>query len=254
MNRTIRRLGSIGVILALGVASVIVWQPSAPAEAAEPNVLDCSNWRYGPDDEPAALPGEYDRDDYRWTSLRDPALVDSPHNLCGQKGIAVDLAWGLTQGNAEVTIAILDSGIRWRNVDYMSDLADKVQINLGEAQPDCYPAVPDGDCNGDGVFNIDDFGAIPDLNGNGIVDPEDLLLNPDYSDGNDDDGNGYVDDIAGWDFLYGDNNPFDTVDHGHGSGQADDSVANANDSRDVGTCPQCQFLPVRVGDSFIADG
>src|SRR5699024_5234792 len=100
-------------------------------DAAAPEVLDCENWRYGPDDEPDTLPAEYDRDDYRWTSRRAPALADSPHNLCGQKGIAVDLAWGVTRGNIDVTIAILDSGIRWRNVDYMSDLADKVRINLG---------------------------------------------------------------------------------------------------------------------------
>ena len=30
-------------------------------------------------------------------SLRDPAMLDSPHHLCGQKGAAVDLAWGITR-------------------------------------------------------------------------------------------------------------------------------------------------------------
>ncbi len=241
-------------VLLLGAASVVAWRPGTRAGAAGPQPLDCTHWRYGPADEPASLPGEYDRNDYRWTSLRDPALADSPHNLCGQKGVAADLAWGVTEGSPDVVIAILDSGIRWRSPDYMSDLADKAHINIGEAKPPCYASVPDGDCNGDGAFNIEDFGPLPDENGNGVVDPEDLILDPAYSNGVDDDHNGYVDDIAGWDFLYGDNDPFDTVDYGHGSGEADDSVANANGSRDVGTCPKCQFMPVRVGDSFVADG
>ena len=70
----------------------------------------------------------------------------------------------------------------------------------------------------------------------------------------DDDHDGYVDDISGWDFLYGDNDPLDTVDYGHGTGEAKDSTAAANGTGDVGTCPGCLFIPVRVGDSFIADG
>ncbi len=151
-------------------------------------------------------------------------------------------------------IAVLDSGIRWRDPGSMADLATKAYINLGEAQPPCWPAVADGDCNHDGVFNITDFGAIPDLNHNGVADPEDLILNPAYSNGHDDDHDGYVDDISGWDFLYGDNDPLDTVDYGHGTGEAKDSSAAANGTGDVGTCPGCLFIPVRVGDSFIADG
>ena len=113
---------------------------------------------------------------------------------------------------------------------------------------------PSGDCNGDGRFSIADFGAIPDRNGNGLADPEDLILDPQYSNGRDDDHNGYVDDISGWDFLYGDNDPLDTVNYGHGTGEAEDSTAADNGTGDVGTCPQCTFIPVRVGDSFIADG
>ncbi len=114
-----------------------------------------------------------------------------------------------------------------------------------------------GDCNSDGSFDIADFGplggALTDRNGNGLADPEDLILDPAYNDGVDDDRNGYVDDISGWDLLYGDNNPLDTPDYGHGTGEAGDSTAAANGTRDVGGCPRCRFLPVRVGTSFIAD-
>ncbi|HET8929304.1 MAG TPA: hypothetical protein VFN21_01475, partial [Acidimicrobiales bacterium] len=235
MARSIQKCGLGLAVLMLGIASVVVAPPRGQADAAAPQPLDCANWRYGAGDEPAALPGEFDRNDYRRTSLRDPALANSPHNLCGQKGMAVDLAWGVTQGDASVLIAILDSGIRWRDTATMSDLADKARINLGEAQPLCVAAHPDGDCNGDGVFDIRDFGAVSDRNANGLTDPEDLILDPAHSNGVDDDGNGYVDDISGWDFLYGDNNAFDTVDYGHGSGEAEDSVANANGARNVGS-------------------
>ncbi|MBA3329614.1 MAG: S8 family serine peptidase, partial [Actinobacteria bacterium] len=41
--------------------------------------------------------------------------------------------------------------------------------------------------------------------------------------------------------------------YGHGTGEARDSVAEANNEGDVGTCPDCQVMHLRVGDSFIAD-
>lgn len=233
-----------------------VREPRAEAGALVDPPLDCDDWRYGPADEPATLPLEFNRDDYKRTSLRDPRpeLSNSPQNQCGQKGAAVDLAWGLSRGSTEVVIAVLDSGIRWRDAGVMNDLATKAHIDLIEASPPCFPGVADGDCNTDGVFNIADFGVITDRNGNGVSDPEDLILDPARNNGVDDDGDGVVDEIAGWDFLYGDNNPFDTVSYGHGTGEALDSTAAENGSGDVGTCPQCQFLPVRVSDSFIADG
>jgi len=222
--------------------------------AAVPARLDCEQWRYGPDDEPppGSLPPEFDRDDYKRTSRRDLRFATSAQDHCGQMGAAVDLAWGITQGRDDVRIAVLDSGIRWRDADAMVDLATKAYINLGEARPPCDDSR--GDCNGDGVFDIRDFGAVVDRNMSGMLDPEDLILDDAYNDGRDNDGNGYVDDISGWDFLYGDNNPLDTVDYGHGTGEALDSTAAANGTGDVGTCPKCRFVPVRVSDSFIADG
>lgn len=228
----------------------------APPPAASAGPLTCTPWRYGAADEPATLPPEYDRNDYKRTSWRDPRpiLANSPQNQCGQKGAAVDLAWGLERGRPDVVIAILDSGIRWRDAGAMADLATKVHINIGEAPPPCIGAIPSGDCNGDGHVDITDYGAIADRNGNGVADPEDLILDPQYNDGVDNDGTGHVDDIAGWDFLYGDNDPFDTVSYGHGTGEAEDSSAAENGTGSVGTCPGCQFIPVRVGDSFIADG
>ncbi len=66
--------------------------------------------------------------------------------------------------------------------------------------------------------------------------------------------NGYVDDISGWDFLKDDNDPYDDTRYGHGTGEAKDSTAQTNNNMgDAGICPKCRFVPLRAGDSFIAD-
>ena len=69
----------------------------------------------------------------------------------------------------------------------------------------------------------------------------------------DNDGNGFPHDIAGWNFMEHTNDPFDEPHYGHGTGEARDSNAEANNGGDIGTCPSCMVLPLKVGDSFIAD-
>jgi hypothetical protein len=93
--------------------------------------------------------------------------------------------------------------------------------------------------------------SVTDQNGNGTTDPQDLIIL--FSNGDDADGNGYVDDIAGYDFFEFDNDPFDEVQYGHGTGEAEDSAAEANNGGAIATCPNCMTLAVRVGDSFVAD-
>ena len=221
-----------------------------------PPALDCSagNWRYR-DPDPTKLPVDFtDTEDYEFTSLRTGSRAGSAHSLCGQRGPALDLAWELSHGRDDVVIAVLDSGIEWRG-DKMGDLATKAHLNAAEL------SMPKGsdrwDANGDGRFDISDYASDPrvsDRNGSGLLDPEDLILNPAFNNGVDDDRNGYIDDISGWDFLFDDNNPLDDVKYGHGTGEARDSTSADGNGGSVGTCPNCRFLPVRVGDSFIAEG
>jgi hypothetical protein len=86
----------------------------------------------------------------------------------------------------------------------------------------------------------------------GMLTPEDLIIA--FSDGVDHDHNGYANDIAGWNFVDNNNDPFDDVQYGHGTGEDEDSTAEANTSAgEVGSCPNCTVLPLRVGESFIAD-
>ena len=62
-----------------------------------------------------------------------------------------------------------------------------------------------------------------------LLDPQDVLIA--FTDGTDDDGNGFEDDMVGWDFLDDDNDPYDDVQYGHGTGEARDSTAEADNAR-----------------------
>ncbi|RMF13612.1 MAG: hypothetical protein D6761_10845, partial [Candidatus Dadabacteria bacterium] len=192
-------------------------------------------------------------------------------------GSRVDRAWQITKGRWDVRIAILDSGIKWDE----RDLLYKVWLNpaeLAHATPEAGLTTPtsaavlfDGpidcttwtasppDINGDGVFNLEDYlcdARIDPTAGvdvaDDIIDPSDLIAL--FSNGIDEDGNGYVDDIAGWDAMWDDNNPYDDTRYGHGTGEAEDSAAETdNGFGGAGVCANCPFVPVRVGDSFITD-
>lgn len=227
--------------------------PPAPGSALLPAHLDCARWRYdgvqaGP------LPEEWNSNDDKFTSARDPGSARSPQRHCGQLGAAVDLAWGVERGMPDTVIAVLDSGIEWHDPDAMGDLAPTAYLNRAELTP---PQGGAWDVDGDGRFSVQDYAGDPrvtDLNDNGLLDPEDLILDPDFSDGVDDDANGYVDDISGWDFLHDDNDPLDDVSYGHGTGEARDAAAAHDGEGTFGMCPECSHLPVRVSDSFIAEG
>ncbi len=87
----------------------------------------------------------------------------------------------------------------------------------------------------------------------GMLTPEDLIIA--FSDGIDHDHDGYVNDIAGWNFVDNDNDPYDDVHYGHGTGEVQDSAAEADDGSGAsGTCPNCEIMELRVGESFVADG
>jgi hypothetical protein len=186
-----------------------------------------------------ALPDDYDPSSGEaWKYERDSGM-----GIVG----GVDSVWAVTTGRPDVVDAVLDSGIEWDR----RDLARGVWLNTGELPVPAHCA--SHDCNGDGFVSVDDFAeaCAADLNGSGFCDGQDLIRF--YSDGVDDDGNGYRDDIAGWDFLDDDNDPADDVRYGHGTGEASDQVAEANNGSGFpGFAPSSLFLPLKVGDSFVA--
>ena len=86
--------------------------------------------------------------------------------------------------------------------------------------------------------------AHPDLAAN-------LYVNPDEIPGNgvDDDANGFIDDVHGWDFVNDDNDPQD--DNGHGTLMAGIAGAVANNGVGIaGVCWRVSLLPIK----FLDDG
>ncbi len=266
----------LAAVVGLAADARAAWPP---APGATPDQLkDSANWPKDPDYGPRApdgtpslggTGGQWEL--WSWIPPHDSSHVPRPKETA--TGISVDVAWSYTIGNPSVKIAVLDSGIKWDE----SGLVNKAALNAVELTKNkpldatgkaCGGDAPlEGfDCNKDGVFDLNDYrSADPkvgvqtssgakfhDANGNGILDPGDLIVL--FSDGVDDDNNGFVDDISGWDFFKDDNDPYDDTRYGHGSGEARDSTEEGNEGQGgIGVCPKCRFIPLRVGDSFIAD-
>ncbi len=123
----------------------------------------------------------------------------------------VPAGWDLQKGRPEIVIATVDGGTNWRH----PDLAANVWINSGE------------DLNHDGAFTEAD------------------------SNGVDDDHNGYVDDVVGWNFGNNTNNPrgFLPVNANHGTETASAFGAVTNNACGIaGTSWNCRIMPVCVSD------
>ena len=267
-----RRIRPLVAALALGMV-VAVAQPAAatfPFPAGTANPYDYTQLHINdgncPPDANSDLPKGFScTGDFKLTNAPpvpgdadyDPTVENNPQELWGVRGPGTNKAWEVTTGRPDTIISVLDSGIEWNT----PELANKVHLNMGELPVPCTASpcasafgspLQQYDVNGDGVFNVRDYANDPrvtDANGNGILDPEDLIKT--FSDGVDQDGNGYTDDIAGWDFYENDNDPADDVHYDHGTGEARDSSAEIE--LHTTQCPNCMVEPLRVGDSFIAD-
>jgi subtilase family protein/VCBS repeat protein len=273
MRRRNRRLTAVAILCAaLGLTALAPTAFAAfPYTRPAGNPHDFNDLYLGAGQTPNDLSG--DGNLFKFAATPDPSngpqINQNPVELNGVRGAHIDdsspsarTAWMTTTGRPDVAIAVLDSGIKWNDAGAMDDLRLKVRLNKGELPiPEKADATPCGayDCNGDGVFNVGDYANDPRVNlGDprrvgppGVITPQDLIIA--FSDGSDGDSNGFVDDIAGWDFLDNDNDPFDDVQYGHGTGEANDSSSEADNGGQAGSCPNCMVLPLRVGDSFIAD-
>ncbi|MEN6310099.1 MAG: S8 family serine peptidase, partial [Acidobacteriota bacterium] len=144
--------------------------------------------------------------------------LDIPRPVKGQA------SWGVTQIQADhvwtlaptsyngngVVVAILDTGVDYNH----TDLRGRMWINTAE------------DINGDGRFTAAD--------NNGI----------------DEDGNGYVDDVVGWNFSgAGNNDPADV--HGHGTHVAGTVAGDGTGGTDTGVAPGARIMALRESTTIV---
>jgi subtilisin family serine protease len=137
--------------------------------------------------------------------------------------VEAEKAWDISTGSDEVVIAIVDSGVLLTH----EDLKDNLWINPGE------------DLNGDGVYTAADIDSI------------------------DSDGNGYVDDIIGIDFVgpslvmggtYYDNDPDPTrLGHPHGTHVAGIAAGVGDNGKGIaGLAYGCRIMAIKCGSDRYA--
>ena len=199
-----------GVTPALVALLVAAWP--LPPDAGSDAFVQASNWPR----EPQWL------DEWPLLSFAPPGW-----SVDGGVGMSIDRAWSLTRGAPSVEIAIISSAFA------LSDprLARAWKLNAAEF-PDA------GDTNANGRLDVLDFTTVADTNGNGALDLDDVQRA--WSNGLDDDGNGRIDDLCGWDFERG--QPVADLDAGSFApllvaAPVDDGLPG------IGTCPECTISP-----------
>lgn len=135
--------------------------------------------------------------------FNDPSIQKN-WGLIGQGGIKANRAWDITQGDRQIVVAIIDTGIDLSH----PDLASNIWKNPGET-------------------GFDSRGRNKSTNGV------------------DDDRNGYIDDVSGWDFV--NNKPTVEDNHGHGTHIAG-IVGASGDNTIVGTCPRVSIMALKYFD------
>jgi hypothetical protein len=168
-----------------------------------------------------------------------------------------------TSGDPQEIVAYIEGGINW-HLAKAKELVDNIYVNWHELPVPCTGltmvvggetrpcellysnSFTDYDVDHDGVVNVEDWANDPrvhDSNGNGYLDPEDLIAA--FSNNVNHDGDGYPNDISGYDFYDNDNDP-----------ATEDSTYNHSDEQMLvihHECPHCMIMPVRAGDEALDD-
>lgn len=257
-----RPFRTLAVVLPLCLLPAVV--AAAPVSAAP-----CTTGVFGPSD-PGYAPSERAPQDpqesfnteqwylYDCIPQSAPAAVDDT----GSAGMRVNQAWkDYGYGSDRVLVAYMEGGINWRRADTAPELRKRSWLNTRELPR---PRRADGttaasyDLDGNGVVDVDDWKDDPRVrrpllhaSTAGGITPEDLIVA--FSDHTDADHNGYVDDIAGWNFHRDTNDPqTDQSIYNHANsemalavGEKDNGVGGS------GMCPRCRLLPVKIGDEAI---
>jgi hypothetical protein len=128
-------------------------------------------------------------------------------------------AWQITEGRGDVIVAVIDAGINFEN-EFL------------------------GNCELSSASSLDFSNACNNPNFFWINSKEGMVI-----DGSDNDRNGYVDDIIGWDFYGNDNHPQEElVTHAdYVSAFVNGKLSNIGDrSRVRGVCQNCKVMQIKI--------
>ncbi|TMK99729.1 MAG: hypothetical protein E6G34_04185 [Actinobacteria bacterium] len=252
----------------------LLWGLSAPSGAG---AATCTSSISGPNDPGFAgaernfpAPETWNSEDWPLFDCI-PQTAPKAEDPEGAAGMSVNRAWA-SYGMGDITVAYMEGGVNWKRSD-ANDLRDQAYLNTGELP---YPEDSGGqthgtyDLNGDGVVSVEDYAQDPRVGRAnpqaGGITPEDLIIAFGHceiqnhlivqcpSGGRfDNDKNGYPNDISGWNFHRDNNDPqTDNIVYGHASGESRALVGTANNHfADVGVCPGCRLLSVKMGDEAI---
>jgi hypothetical protein len=203
------------------------------------------------------------------------AIPSAAHAACeagkvtpnGPCGMGLEEAFShYTTGNPEEVVAYIEGGVNW-HVPIAKGFVNNIYVNWHETPVPCTgPTVAeatmvvggvtqkcatvysnsfaDYDVNHDGVVNVQDWANDPrvhEVSGAGYLNPEDLIAS--FSNNVNHDGNGYPNDISGWNFYNNQNDPANedsTYEH------SDVQMAQIHKE-----CPKCMIMPIRAGNEAL---